>query len=136
MDFELTEEQSMFRDMAREFAQREVVPTARERDKEQKFFPEIIKKMGDQGLFAIMVPPEYGGLGLDWTTMGLVAEELGAVDFSVGLQFLPIHPLRSCRFFPRGRKIRRRSICRVLLRGIFRGALPRSSRMRGATRRP
>jgi len=87
MDFKLTEEQAMFRDMAKEFAEREVAPTARERDREQRYFPEIMTKMGEQGLFSIMVPQEYGGLGLDWTTMGLVAAELAAVDFSVGLHF-------------------------------------------------
>lgn len=87
MDFTLTKEQEMFRDMAKEFAEREVAPSARERDREERFFPEIMKKMADQGFFAIMVPQELGGLGLDWTTMGLVAEQLAAVDFSVALTF-------------------------------------------------
>lgn len=84
MDFELTQEQVMFRDMAKEFAVREIVPTARERDREGKFFPDLIKKMGAQGLCSIMVPKEFGGLGLDWMTLGLVAEQLSYFDFSVG----------------------------------------------------
>jgi glutaryl-CoA dehydrogenase (non-decarboxylating) len=87
MDFEFTKEQMMFRDMAKEFAEREIAPSARERDREERFFPEIMKKMADQGFFAIMVPQEMGGLGLDWMTMGLVAEQLATVDFSVGLTF-------------------------------------------------
>lgn len=87
MDFTLTNEQAMFRDMAKEFAEREVAPTARDRDREERFFPEIMAKMADQGFFAIKVPQEMGGLGLDWMTMGLVAEQLAAVDFSVGLTF-------------------------------------------------
>jgi Acyl-CoA dehydrogenases len=85
MDFTLTKEQEMFRDMAKEFAEREVAPSAQERDREERFFPEIMQKMADQGFFAIKVPQEMGGLGLDWTTMGLVAEQLAAVDFSVAL---------------------------------------------------
>jgi butyryl-CoA dehydrogenase len=87
MDFTLTQEQAMFRDMAKEFAEREVAPSARERDREERFFPDIMKQMADLGLFAIMVPEDMGGLGLDWMTMGLVAEQLSAVDFSVGLTF-------------------------------------------------
>ncbi|MGA2525158.1 MAG: acyl-CoA dehydrogenase family protein [Smithellaceae bacterium] len=87
MDFTLTKEQEMFRDMAKEFAEREVVPSVQERDREERFFPEIMQKMANQGFFAIKVPQEMGGLGLDWTTMGLVAEQIAAVDFSVALTF-------------------------------------------------
>jgi butyryl-CoA dehydrogenase len=87
MDFTLTKEQEMFRDMAREFAEREIAPSAQERDRAERFFPEIMQKMADQGFFAIKVPQEMGGLGMDWTTMGLVAEQLAAVDFSVALTF-------------------------------------------------
>ena len=84
MDFELTKEQTMFRDMAKEFALREVLPTARERDRDGKFPSELFKKMGAQGLSGIKVPKEYGGLGLDWMTLGLVAEQISYFDFSVG----------------------------------------------------
>jgi butyryl-CoA dehydrogenase len=87
MDLELTQEQTLFRDMAKEFAAREIAPTAQARDREGKFPRELIKKMGEQGLCAIMVPKEFDGLALDWTTMGLVAEQLAAVDFSAGLTF-------------------------------------------------
>ena len=87
MDLELTKEQAMFRDMAREFSRREILPTARERDREGKFFPDLIRKMGEQGLLAIKTPKEYGGLDLDWMTMGLVAEEIACIDFSVSMTF-------------------------------------------------
>ena len=66
MDFlTLTSEQSMFRDMAKEFAEREVAPTARDRDREERFFPEIMQKMADQGFFAIKVPRRWAGSA--WT---------------------------------------------------------------------
>jgi len=71
--------------MAKEFAQREVAPTTQERDRAEKFFPEIMQKMADQGFFAIKVPQEMGGMGLDWMTLGLVAEQLAYIDFSVAL---------------------------------------------------
>lgn len=87
MDFTFTKEQEMFRDMAKEFARREVAASVRERDREERFFPELMKKMADLGFFAIMVPQEMGGMGLDWMTMGLMAEQLAAVDFSVALTF-------------------------------------------------
>ncbi|MDO8956589.1 MAG: acyl-CoA dehydrogenase family protein [Deltaproteobacteria bacterium] len=85
MDLELTKEQAMFRDMAKEFAQREILPTARERDREAKFPFDIIKKTGQQGINGVMVPREYGGLGLDWLTMGLIAEQVSYYDFAVGI---------------------------------------------------
>lgn len=73
--------------MAKEFAEREVAASAQERDREERFPVDLMKKMADQGFFAIKVPQEMGGVGLDWLTMGLVAEELAAVDFSVALSF-------------------------------------------------
>ena len=87
MDLELTKEQAMLRDMAKEFVQREILPTARERDREGKFFPDLIRKMGEQGLFAIKIPKEYGGLDLDWMTLGLVTEEISSIDFSVAMTY-------------------------------------------------
>jgi alkylation response protein AidB-like acyl-CoA dehydrogenase len=88
MDFQLTDEQIMFRDMAKDFAIREVLPTVQQRDREEKFFPEIMQKMGDQGLLSIMVPQEHGGLGLDWLTFGVVAETLAMYDYSVATNFV------------------------------------------------
>jgi butyryl-CoA dehydrogenase len=71
--------------MAKEFAIREIQPTVRERDREESFPLELVKKMGAQGLSGILVPKEYGGLGLDWMTLGLVTEQLSYVDFSAGM---------------------------------------------------
>jgi alkylation response protein AidB-like acyl-CoA dehydrogenase len=87
MDFTLTNEQTMFQEMAKEFAEREVAASAQERDREERFPMDLIKKMADLGFFAIKVPQEMGGVDLDWMTMGLVAEQLAGVDFSVALSF-------------------------------------------------
>jgi glutaryl-CoA dehydrogenase (non-decarboxylating) len=98
MDFQLTDEQIMFRDMAKDFAIREVLPTVQERDREEKFSAEIMQKMGEQGLLGGVVPQEYGGLGLSWLTFGMIVEQLAVYDGSVAgslitastLQALPI----------------------------------------------
>lgn len=76
MDFELTEEQKMFQDMARKFAEQEILPLVKESVREEAFQPEIIKKMAAQGLLAPHMPQEYGGLGLDYVTSAIIWENL------------------------------------------------------------
>ncbi len=76
MDFELTEEQVMFRDMARKFAEQEIIPNLKENERQEKFDAGIIKKMGSQGLLAPHMPQEYGGLGLDYVTSAIIWEQL------------------------------------------------------------
>jgi glutaryl-CoA dehydrogenase (non-decarboxylating) len=85
VDFELTTEQSMFKDMAREFGLREVQPYVKEWDRECKMPHEVFEKLGAQGLLGIKAPVEYGGLDLDWMTLGLVTEQLAYFDFSLGM---------------------------------------------------
>ena len=85
MDFELTTEQSMFKDMAREFGMREVQPYVKEWDREGKMPHEVFEKLGAQGLLGIKAPAEFGGLDLDWMTLGLVTEQLAYFDFSLGM---------------------------------------------------
>lgn len=72
MNFTLTTEQEMLRKMAREFAERELVPTAKDYDKSGEYPYEIYKKMAPLGLLGVLMPPQYGGLGLktlDWIVM-------------------------------------------------------------------
>jgi glutaryl-CoA dehydrogenase (non-decarboxylating) len=76
MDFELSEEQVMFRDMARKFAEQEIIPNLKENERQEKFDRDIIKKMGSQGLLAPHMPQEYGGLGLDYVTSAIIWEQL------------------------------------------------------------
>jgi alkylation response protein AidB-like acyl-CoA dehydrogenase len=76
MDFQLNEEQKMFQDMARKFAEREILPTLKENVREDKFDPKIIKKLASQGLLAPHLPQEYGGLGLDYLTSAIIWEQL------------------------------------------------------------
>src|SRR5512136_826119 len=76
MDFQLTKDQEMFQKMAREFAERELLPAAQEYDKPGKYPYDIYKKMAPLGLLATMIPGKYGGLGLGVLTWILMLEEL------------------------------------------------------------
>ncbi len=86
IDFELNDEQRMFRDMTREFVKRELTPEAiREYERQHRFPYEIIKKMASLGLTGDIVPQEYGGLGADWISHGLISEEIGGAWFALCL---------------------------------------------------
>ncbi len=82
MDFALTEKQRMLRTMVREFAQRELLPVAREDDRNEYYRPEIIKKMASLGLVAGLLPQEYGGSELDNIAHAILVEEIGRVNFA------------------------------------------------------
>lgn len=84
MDFELTQEQKQIRDLAREFAQKEIVPVAAEFDAKGEFPRSTIKKLGELGLMGIEIPVEYGGAGLDTMCYVLAMEEISKADASHG----------------------------------------------------
>jgi butyryl-CoA dehydrogenase len=77
IDFDLTDEQTLVRETARDFTNGEVVPRARENDRNHHFDTELVSKMADQGYLGAIVPREYGGAGLDYLTYGLIVEEVG-----------------------------------------------------------
>lgn len=83
MNFELTEEQSMFRDMAQKFAEQEILPSLKENERQEKFDKGIIKKMASLGLLAPHLPQEYGGLGLDYVTSAIIWESLCTASLSI-----------------------------------------------------
>jgi alkylation response protein AidB-like acyl-CoA dehydrogenase len=85
MDFEFTEEQRQIRDLAREFAQKEIAPVAATFDASGEFPHETIKKMGELGLMGIELPTEFGGAGLDTLCYVLALEEISKVDASHGV---------------------------------------------------
>ncbi len=77
MDFDLTDEQRLIKDTAREFTDKEVVQQARENARNHHFDLELVKKIADQGYLGAIVPREYGGAGLGYIDYGLVVEEIG-----------------------------------------------------------
>src|SRR3972149_3792015 len=80
MDFHLSDEQEMVVRMVRDFGQKEVLPIIREWDRRQEMAPQTLPRMAELGILGICVPERYGGQGFDYLTLGLVCEELEAVD--------------------------------------------------------
>ena len=85
MDFNLTEDQQMIKDMAAEFAEKFLAPTVEERDKAHIWDRKLIDKMGEAGFCGICFPEEYGGMGLDVLSYILAVEELSKVDDGTGI---------------------------------------------------
>ncbi|MEF8822992.1 MAG: acyl-CoA dehydrogenase family protein [Desulfohalobiaceae bacterium] len=82
MDFDLSKEQEMLRKEVRKFARKEVAPVAAELDQREEFSPELTRKMGDIGLFGMIVPDRYDGQDMDYLSYILAVEELARVDGS------------------------------------------------------
>jgi butyryl-CoA dehydrogenase len=80
IDFELTDEQQLIRETAREFSDGEIAPRARDNDRNEHFDTELVKKMADMGFLGAIVPEEYGGRDVDYLTYGLIVEEIGRND--------------------------------------------------------
>ncbi len=85
MDFKLSEEHIMIRDAARDFAKNELLHGVIERDNKQEFPAEQVKKMGELGFMGMMVPPEYGGSGMDTVAYVLAMEEISKIDASASV---------------------------------------------------
>jgi short/branched chain acyl-CoA dehydrogenase len=88
MDFHLTTEQQMIRDLCKNFVKNEIVPVAEEMDQTGQFPYHIWKKMGDLGMIGIPFPEKYGGGGMDWLSMMIAIEEISRGDASLGVSLL------------------------------------------------
>jgi butyryl-CoA dehydrogenase len=100
--FELSKEHEDFRKVVREFAAAEVEPHIAKWDREHHFPADLVPKMGELGLFGLVVPEEFGGMGDDgdFTSLCVAIEELGRVDQSIGITLsagvgLGINPILS-----------------------------------------
>lgn len=85
MPFELSADHESFRLVVRDFAEKEIAPHAAAWDKAHHFPVEVVGKMGDLGLFGLVVPERYGGAGGDLTSLCVAIEEIGRVDQSIGI---------------------------------------------------
>ncbi|HEY2535768.1 MAG TPA: acyl-CoA dehydrogenase family protein [Solirubrobacteraceae bacterium] len=83
MDFDLTDEQRLIRETAREFTDREIVVQTRENARNHHFDLELVRKIAAQGYLGAIVPQEYGGAGLDYLSYGLIVEEIGRGDSAI-----------------------------------------------------
>ena len=88
MDFSWSEEENIWRNTVREFANKNIKPVIRDIDNNKKIPLDIIKKMGKLGLLAPTVSKKYGGAGLNWTMTCIAAEELGRADISLAIPVL------------------------------------------------
>jgi alkylation response protein AidB-like acyl-CoA dehydrogenase len=104
MDFQLSEEQNLIRNMVRSFAEQEVAPSAAERDEEELFDRDLMfDKLGELGLAGMIIPEQFGGAGADYISYAIAVEELSRVCASTGVTLsahlslcaVPIHPFGS-----------------------------------------
>jgi short/branched chain acyl-CoA dehydrogenase len=85
MDFDLTNEQEAFRKVVRDFTQAEIAPHAEVWDRDHTFPVDVVRAMGELGLFGLPFPEQYGGGGADLTTLCVAIEEIARVDQSLAI---------------------------------------------------
>ncbi|HEV8231372.1 MAG TPA: acyl-CoA dehydrogenase family protein [Thermoanaerobaculia bacterium] len=85
MNFELSEDQLRIRETVREFAEEQIAPGVAERERDETFPHDVIRRLGEMGILGVMVPEEYGGSGLDALSYVLAVEELARVCASTAV---------------------------------------------------
>jgi glutaryl-CoA dehydrogenase (non-decarboxylating) len=95
IDLDLTEEQRLLEQSVREWGARAVAPNIHELDREHRFDRNILPQMAELGLLGCSVPPEYGGAGMDYISLGIVSEELEYVDTSLRV-IMSVHAGLNC----------------------------------------
>ena len=95
MDFGLIDEHRMVQRMVHDFAAKEVLPTIQEQDRLGGMAPHVIPRMSELGILGVTIPVKYGGQGMDYISLGLVCEELEAVDTSLRV-VLSVHNGLTC----------------------------------------
>ncbi len=113
----LTEEQTMIRDMAKQFAEDRLVPNSEEWDREARFPKEALDEMAQLGLMGMMVPPEWDGAGTDAVSYALALEEIAAGDGSVST-IMSVHNSVGCMPILRfGTEMQKETYLKPLARG-------------------
>ncbi|TKJ31170.1 MAG: acyl-CoA dehydrogenase [Chloroflexi bacterium B3_Chlor] len=123
MDFQLSEEQRMIREMVRDFAENEIMPIASEIDREGRFPFETFKKMGDLGIMGLPWPEEYGGAGADTVCYAIAVEEISRACGSHGISYAAHISLGSSPIYLFGSEEQKRKYLTPLARGEAIGAL-------------
>ncbi|ARK22189.1 acyl-CoA dehydrogenase [Sporosarcina sp. P26b] len=122
MDFKLSEEHEMIRKMVRDFAQKEVAPTAAQRDEDETFDMDIFHKMAELGLTGIPWPEEYGGIGSDFLAYVIAVEELSRVCASTGVVLSAHTSLAGWPLYKYGNEEQKQKYLRPLAEGSKMGA--------------
>jgi alkylation response protein AidB-like acyl-CoA dehydrogenase len=122
MDFELSDEQRLVRQTAREFAEGEIAPVIARYDEAEEFPAEPIRKLSELGFMGALFPADYGGAGLDYVSYALVVEELSRVDGSIGITMWSHNSLCANHIYSFGTEAQRRRYLPALCRGETLGA--------------
>ena len=123
MDFALTDEQALIRDTVRNFAERELAPTAAERDEEERFDRALMfDKVAELGLAGVVFPEEYGGAGADYISYAIAVEELSRVCASTGVTLSAHLSLGANPIFMFGSEAQKQRYLRPLAEGSKLGA--------------
>src|SRR5262245_17323559 len=122
MDFELSDEQKLVRQTAREFAEGEIAPVIARYDEAEEFPADLIRKLGELGFMGALFPADYGGAGLDYVSYALVVEELSRVDGSIGITMWSHNSLCTNHIYSFGTDAQRQRYLPALCRGETVGA--------------
>jgi glutaryl-CoA dehydrogenase (non-decarboxylating) len=95
IDFELSEEHQLLEQTVRDWGARAVAPRIRELDRAHKFDRNVLPQMAGLGLLGASVPPDYGGAGMDYISLGIISEELEYVDTSLRV-IMSVHAGLNC----------------------------------------
>jgi alkylation response protein AidB-like acyl-CoA dehydrogenase len=120
--FPLTEEQREIERVARAFAASEIVPYARQWDRDSYFEPTLVKKLGDLGFLGMLTPEEYDGLGVDTLTYLVALEEIAAADASVAVMMSVHNSLPTQMLSSFGSEEQKQRFLRPMARGELLGA--------------
>jgi len=88
VDFELSEEQRMLKKTVKDFAEKEIAPIAAEMDKSGEFPWDCMRKIGEMGVFGLVLPPAFGGTGPDKLSLLVALEEISAASASVAVPLI------------------------------------------------
>ncbi|ALG66754.1 acyl-CoA dehydrogenase family protein [Beggiatoa leptomitoformis] len=119
---QLTQEQRMIREMAREFAQEQLAPYAAQWDKEHHFPKQAINEMGKLGFFGIIIPEEWGGVGADYVSFALAIEEIAAGDGACSTIISVVNSLACMPLLKYGTDAQKNRFLKPMARGELLGA--------------
>ncbi|MDR1397088.1 MAG: acyl-CoA dehydrogenase [Desulfarculales bacterium] len=132
MNFELTEDHIMMREMVRDFAETEAAPGSEERDEKEEFPMELWKKCGGLGLTGVTFPEEYDGAGADYISYAITVEELSRVDASLGVTISAHSSLCANPIYIFGTEEQKKKYLAPLARGEKMGAFGLTESMAGS----
>ncbi len=122
MDFSLTDDQRLIRDTVRRFMDAEVRPTIRERDREEKFATDELRKLGELGFCGMLIPELWGGSAAETISYVLMLEEVARVDAAMAVALSVTNSLGALAVLKYGSELQKQKYLHALARGEMLGA--------------